>query len=39
MNPKIWEQKYGLVDVIETYYQKRKHLYASLFEHPTNVVA
>jgi len=39
MNPKIWEQKYGLVDVIETYYQKRKRLYASLFEHPVNAVA
>ena len=39
MNPKIWEQEYGLVDVIETYYQRRKHLYASLFEHPINAVA
>jgi group II intron reverse transcriptase/maturase len=39
MNPKIWEEKYGLVDVIETYYQKRKLLYASLFEHPINAMA
>jgi group II intron reverse transcriptase/maturase len=39
MNPKIWEEKYGLVDVVETYYQRRKHLYASLFEHPINAVA
>lgn len=39
MNPKIWEERYGLVDVIETYYQKRKHLYATLFEHPINAEA
>ena len=39
MNPKFWEQKYGLNDVVETYYQRRKHLYASLFEHPINAVA
>jgi group II intron reverse transcriptase/maturase len=39
MNPKIWEEKYGLVDVIEAYYLKRKRLYASLFEHPINAVA
>jgi hypothetical protein len=39
MNPQIWEEKYGLVDVIETYYQKRKQLYASLFEHPINAMA
>jgi group II intron reverse transcriptase/maturase len=39
MNPKIWEENYGLVDVIETYYQKRKQLYASLFEHPINAMA
>ena len=39
MNPKFWEQKYGLVDVVETYYQKRKRLYAALFEHPINAVA
>jgi len=39
MNPKIWEQKYGLIDVVATYYQRRKHLYASLFEHPINAVA
>jgi group II intron reverse transcriptase/maturase len=38
MNPKIWEQKYGLIDVVETYYCKRKHLYATLFEHPINAV-
>jgi hypothetical protein len=39
MNPKIWEEKYGLVDVVETYYQRRKHLYALLFEHPINAGA
>jgi hypothetical protein len=39
MNPKIWEQRLGLIDVIETYYQKRKRLYATLFEHPRNAVA
>ena len=39
MNPKIWEQNYGLIDVVETYYQKRKYLYALLFEHPINTVA
>jgi group II intron reverse transcriptase/maturase len=38
MNPKIWEEKYGLVDVVETYYQKRKQLYASLFVHPINAM-
>jgi group II intron reverse transcriptase/maturase len=39
MNPKIWEEKYGLVDVVESYYQRRKQLYASLFEHPINAMA
>jgi group II intron reverse transcriptase/maturase len=39
MNPKIWEQKYGLIDVVETYYGRRKQFYASLFEHPINAVA
>lgn len=39
MNPEIWEERYGLIDVIKTYYQRRKHLYASLFEHPINAVA
>jgi group II intron reverse transcriptase/maturase len=39
MNPEIWEERYGLIDVIETYYQRRKYLYASLFEHPINVMA
>ena len=39
MNPKIWEEKYGLVDIVETYYQRKKHLYASLFEHPINAEA
>jgi group II intron reverse transcriptase/maturase len=39
MDPKIWEQRFGLVDVIETYYQRRKRLYASLFEHPINAEA
>jgi hypothetical protein len=39
MNPKLWEDKYGLIDVVETYYRKRKQLYASLFKHPINAVA
>jgi group II intron reverse transcriptase/maturase len=39
MNPKFWEDRYGLIDVIETYYRKRKQLYASLFEHPINAVS
>lgn len=39
MNPKIWEKEYGLIDVIETYYRKRKLLYASLFEYPINAMA
>ena len=39
MCPKHWEDRYGLVDVIETYYWRRKQLYASLFEHPRNAVA
>ena len=38
MNPKLWEDRYGLVDVVETYYWRRKQLYASLFEHPINAV-
>jgi RNA-directed DNA polymerase len=37
--PKRWEERYGLIDVMETYYRKRKQIYASLFEHPINVVA
>jgi len=37
MNPQLWEMKYGLLDVVEVYYRKRKQLYASLFEHPINV--
>jgi group II intron reverse transcriptase/maturase len=36
LTPKLWEEKYGLLDVIELYYRKRKRLYASLFEHPIN---
>ena len=39
MNPKLWEDRYGLIDVVETYYRKRKQLYASLFEHPINALA
>jgi hypothetical protein len=39
MNPKIWEKEYGLINVIETYYQKRKLLYTSLFERPINAMA
>jgi group II intron reverse transcriptase/maturase len=37
--PKLWEERYGLIDVMETYYSKRKQIYASLFEHPRNAVA
>ena len=36
MNPKLWECKYGLINVVQVYYQKRTVLYASLFEHPIN---
>jgi hypothetical protein len=39
MNPKIWEKNYGLIDVVANYYQRRKLLYASLFEHPINAEA
>jgi RNA-directed DNA polymerase len=39
MNPKIWEKNYGLIDVVANYYQRRKLLYASLFEHPINAVS
>ena len=39
MNPVIWEEKYGLIDVVEKYYQRRKHIYATLFEHPINAKA
>jgi group II intron reverse transcriptase/maturase len=38
-NPKLWERKYGLVDVVEDYYRQRKRLYATLFEHPINALA
>jgi hypothetical protein len=38
MVPSIWEEKYGLLDVVRIYYYKRKQLYASLFEHPINAV-
>jgi group II intron reverse transcriptase/maturase len=30
-NPKLWEERYGLIDVVETYYRKRKQLWASLY--------
>jgi hypothetical protein len=39
MNPKLWEHKFGLMNVVQAYYQKRKLLYASLYEHPINAVA
>ena len=38
-NPAYWERKYGLMNVVRVYYQKRKRLYASLFEHPRNALA
>jgi RNA-directed DNA polymerase len=38
-NPKYWEEKYGLMDVVEQYYFKRKQLYARLYEHPRNALA
>lgn len=38
-NPKYWERQYGLMNVTQAYYQRRKQLYASLFVHPTNAVA
>jgi len=38
-NPKYWEDKYGLIDVSVAYYQRRKQLYAALFEHPINAMA
>ena len=39
MNPKLWQNNYGLINVIHAYYQSRKKLYATLFEHPINAVA
>ena len=38
-NPKYWEKRYGLIDMVEQYYIKRKQLYAQLFEHPRNAMA
>lgn len=38
MNPKLWEREYGLINVVQVYYQKRKQLYATLFEHPINAL-
>ena len=38
-NPKFWECKYGLINMIPIYYQQRKKLYAKLFEHPINALA
>ncbi len=38
MNPKIWKGKYGLINMLQTYYLSRKKLYASLFEHPINAL-
>ena len=38
-NPDYWEKKYGLIDMSVAYYQRRKQLYAALYEHPTNAVA
>ena len=37
-NPDYWEKKYGLIDVSVAYYQRRKQLYAALYEHPTNAL-
>jgi hypothetical protein len=38
-NPNLWECKYGLLDVVEIYYRRRKQLYATLYEHPINAWA
>ena len=38
-NPKYWEDNYGLIDMSVAYYQRRKQLYAALFEHPRNAMA
>mgnify|MGYP000004233480 CR=1 FL=1 len=38
-NPKYWEDRYGLIDMVVIYYQRRKQLYAALFEHPINATA
>jgi group II intron reverse transcriptase/maturase len=37
-NPKYWECEYGLIDIVQEYYIRRKRLYASLFEHPKNAM-
>lgn len=39
MNPKLWQQNYGLMDVLGEYYRIRKRLYAALFEHPIKCLA
>ncbi len=39
LNPKLWENRYDLINVVNAYYQRRKQLYVSLFEHPTNASA
>jgi len=38
-NPAYWEDQYGLIDMSVAYYQRRKQLYAALFEHPINAMA
>jgi hypothetical protein len=37
-NPKYWEREYGLINLVQAYYLRRKQLYASLFEHPINAM-
>jgi len=37
--PKLWQSKYGLINIVHAYYQSCKKLYATLFEHPINAVA
>jgi group II intron reverse transcriptase/maturase len=38
-NPTYWEKHYGLINMTQAYYQRRKQLYADLFEHPINAMA
>lgn len=38
-NPQYWEKNYGLIDMSVAYYQRRKQIYAALYEHPTNALA
>jgi hypothetical protein len=38
-NPKYWAHEYGLIDMVEAYYNRRKQLYAALYEHPINAMA